>query len=92
MNPEKLAIVFVIPMRTPENLGAMSMWLMRTPDKANPEKPTVRVRKRMAINLSLPRYPVKISPAAPPQNAVRILPIHKLQICVDCYRNTFFRT
>ena len=89
-NPGMVAIELVIPKRMPANLGAMSMWLMMTPDMANPVKPTARVRKKMALNLSLPRYPVKISPPAPPQSAVRKLQITNVVGVV--IRNTFFKS
>lgn len=43
-NPGMVPAVLVIPMRTPANLGAMSMWLTQYPDNENPVAPKAIVR------------------------------------------------
>ena len=53
--PGSVPAVFVIPINTPANLGAMSMWLMENPAREIPPNPTPMVRNVTASSLVFPR-------------------------------------
>ena len=55
-NPEKLANIFVMPIKVPAKFGAISMWLQLMELNWNPLKPTVKHNKATTSILSQPAY------------------------------------
>ena len=55
-NPEKLANMFVMPIKVPAKFGAISMWLQLMELNWNPLKPTVKHNKATTSILSQPAY------------------------------------
>lgn len=70
--PGMVAAQLVIPIKTPANLGAMSIWLILNPAFARPTPPTDMVRNMTESSFFLPKYPVTRRPAAPETNAIQI--------------------
>ena len=57
MIPAELPTPLVIPINTPANLGAKSIWLTLYPATARPTHPTPAVKRLKAISLDVPKYP-----------------------------------
>jgi len=55
MKPGNVFAIFVIPMSTPANLGAMSSWLVLAPTIINDANITARLRKSTAVAGVVPR-------------------------------------
>ena len=62
--PGRVPALLVIPIKTPENLGAMSMWLTQCPAREKPPRPTPSETRVIATGFEVPRYPARIKKMA----------------------------
>ena len=79
--PGIVPAVFVIPISTPANLGAISMWLIKLPAKALPPSPVPIDMNVTDKNCESPRYP----------QSRRKVAVHKKAIYVEIFTSLYNR-